>query len=311
METIMGKESFVLLTAYLFALGAGACGSDGATTGAVTISLEAEETITSGLDPGPDLENIQDGWTVRFQRVLYTVGNVAAKSTETGAEIAAKDVYLLDLTRIAGTGFELLSQKDVAAVRYDEVSFSNPLAKASFKKGPSVSDSDLTMMVDNGWSIYAAGEITKPDGQSCTPGKPQECAPAPSVKFSWGANAATDYTHCGSESGDLGFAVVSGGTTGATFTIHGDHWFFNSFVVGAEIVERQAQWVANVDFDHDGTATLDELKKTLASDVFPSSKYSLAGAPVPVMTAYDFLVAQSHTIGHFQGEGDCEWEVVK
>jgi hypothetical protein len=107
--------------------------------------------------------------------------------------------------------------------------------------------------------------------------------------------------------------VPRGGTLTANFTIHGDHWFFNGFPEGSEVVARQAQWVVDADLDHDGETTLDELKQTKAADVFPSSgdaKYSFAGSPVPVRTAYDFLVSQAHTVGHFQGEGECEWKVL-
>ena len=261
-------------------------------TGTATLSIEAEDTIPDGLDPGTELENIVDGWTVRYDRVLVTVGNIVARSSEAASELSEEDVYLLDLKQIPSTGFELLHASDVDAVRYDEVSFENPVADESNERGPSVSPDDLAMMVDNAWSIYVSGMITK-DGETKT--------------FAWGAEAPTSYTHCGPEDGDLGFAVASGATTSATFTIHGDHWFFNGFPEGAEIVERRAQWIADADLDGDGETTMEELQDTMASDVFPSEDYSLASSPIPITTAYDFFVAQSQTIGHFQGEGECEW----
>jgi hypothetical protein len=42
-----------------------------------------------------------------------------------------------------------------------------------------------------------------------------------------------------------------------------------------------------------------------ASDVFQSPTYNLSGAPSPVNTAYDYLDAQSRTLGDFQGDGEC------
>jgi hypothetical protein len=303
----------IILRSTLCALGlfAAACGDDDAAagSGSVAISLEAEETITDGLEPGSDLENIKDGWSVRYDRFLITVGNVVAKSSDDASEVSQKKIYLLDLTKLPQAGFTLLDEEDVDAVRYDQVSFSSPVAKDTFARGPSVSEDDLAMMVDNGWSIYLEGQIEKPDGESCPNGGANDCKVEKKVRFAWGADAATNYTHCGGDT-DLGFAVTSGGTATHNFTIHGDHWFFNSFPEGVEIVDRLAQWVADSDLDQDGETTVAELQATQAADVFPSSKgYSLSGSPIPITTAYDFLVAQAHTIGHFDGEGECEWQV--
>jgi hypothetical protein len=280
----------------------------GSGTGKTRLFLEAEETITDGLRPGTDLENIRDGWTVQYDKFLYAAGKVRAKSTDSSAILSESAVYLLDLTQISESGFELLSDTDAAAVRYDDVSFTNPVATSSLKLGSGADDDDKATMVDNGWSIFISGEVSKPDGQSCVAG---QCADETSVRFAWGLPAATLYEHCGPEDGDLGFAVTRGGTTTANFTIHGDHWFFNGFPEGAEIVNRQAQWVADADLDRNGETTIEELKTARAADVFPSTgggKYSFAGAPEPVSSVYDFVLAQAQTIGHFQGEGECEWK---
>jgi hypothetical protein len=289
-----------------------ACGDGGTSSGgsgSVALSIEAEDAIPEGLEPGNGPDDITDGWAVRFEQLLFTAGAVHAASSEQDVELSDSTIQLLDLTAIPATGSTLLEADDADAVRYDDVSFENPVAEASFELGPSVTAEDLDRMVENGWSIYVAGEITKDDGESCTPGSPDDCTPATRVRFAWGGAAGTTYEHCGPEEGDLGFAVTSGGSTGATFTIHGDHWFFNGFPEGEEIIMRRAQWIADVDLDHDGEATREELENTRASDVFPSARYSLAGSPIPITTAYDFFIAQSHTLGHFQGEGECEWVV--
>jgi hypothetical protein len=306
---MLAKQS--ILTLSILCLGIGCGDNAGTGTGKVRLFLESEETITLGLQPGTELENIKDGWTVQYNKLLYVAGKARAKSSSGSATLSEESVYLLDLKRISESGFELLSDDTADAVRYDDVSFSNPVASASVKLGPDVADADKASMVDGGWSIFIAGEITKPDGESCLAGS---CTAEKRVRFAWGLPAPTLYEHCGPEGGDLGFAVTRGGTTTANFTIHGDHWFFNGFPEGAEIVDRQAQWVADADLDHDGATTLDELKMTKASDVFPSTgdrKYSFAGAPAPVKTAYDFVFAQAQTVGHFQGEGECEWRALE
>jgi hypothetical protein len=116
----------------------------------------------------------------------------------------------------------------------------------------------------------------------------------------------TSYDDCGPEMGDAGFAVPTGGSAQIKPTIHGDHWFFNHIPHGsAEITKRFAQWVANCDLNHDGETTIDELKMVKAPDVFPAKDYDLSGGLVTPTTAYDFLVAEAHSLGHFNGDGDC------
>lgn len=291
MRTMLG-----ILTSSALCLCLGCSNDSAAGNGRFRLFLESEETITEGLEPGSELDNVQDGWTVRYDKLLYVAGDVRAHSNGSGATSSEKTVYLLDLKQLPESGFELLADNDAEAVRYDDVSFSNPIATSSVKSAPAVDDEDRAAMVDGGWSIYIVGQIEK---SSTT------------VRFAWGLAAPTAYEHCGPEEGDLGFAVTRGGTTSANFTIHGDHWFFNGFPEGAEIVARQAQWVADSDLNHDGETTIDELKMTKAADVFPSSgnqKYSFAGSPEPIKTAYNFLLSQAQTIGHFQGEGECEWK---
>jgi hypothetical protein len=93
-------------------------------------------------------------------------------------------------------------------------------------------------------------------------------------------------------------------------TLHGDHLFFDAFPTGDEgTIMRRAQWLANADLDGDANVTAAELQAASASDLFPASLYSLTGALVPVSTAFDFVRAQLATQGHFQGEGECVWEL--
>lgn len=275
-------------------------------TGRVQLFVEAEDTLSEGLDPGDDLENITDGWTVRYSKVLMALGNVKASSSSSGDTLRSRDVHLLDLTRLPSSGFVLLDEQDVPAVRFDKLSYDNPSADDDTQVDDSVRDADAQMMIDEGYALYIEGAMTKDDGQSCNPATPDDCVDAPEVHFAWGISEGTSFQNCAPEDGDSGFAVAAGSTTSAAFTLHGDHWFFNGFPDGTEIVERQAQWVADADLDRDGTTSMEELQSIPASDLFPSSRYSLAGSPIPISTAYDFLVAEAHTLGHFQGEGECE-----
>jgi hypothetical protein len=149
-------------------------------------------------------------------------------------------------------------------------------------------------MVAGGLSLYVAGSIEK-GGRT--------------VKFDWPLKSGAAWDDCGPEMGDKGFAVPSGGTVQVKATIHGDHAFFNNFPEGAENTDRLAGWIAAIDdaTGKDGTVTTDDLQQTPAATVFPAPTYSLQNQlGETITTALDFVVTQERTIGHLQGEGECD-----
>lgn len=301
----MPRPKKVLVPALALALVAG-CNGGGGATGRVQVFVEAEDTIPEGLQPGSGEENIVDGWAADYTKFLVVVGNFrAGRSADASASLSDPAVYVVDLLNLPVGGFVLTEFDDVDAVRWDRVGYDIPDASASVEAAEGTSAADLQFMIDNGFSIYVEGAITKADGQSCLPGT-GDCAPATAVKFAWGLAAGTSFDDCAPEEGDAGFAVPSGGTAQIKPTIHGDHWFFTNITQGAEITERRAQWIADSDLDRDGETTLDELRMVKAAEVFtPELGYSVTGASIPVTTAYDYLAAQARTLGDFQGEGEC------
>src|SRR5919107_3915589 len=78
-----------------------ACGDDGTSgggSGSVALSIEAEDTIPEGLEPGNGPDDITDGWAVRFEQLLFTAGAVNAASSEQDVELSDSTIHLLDLT---------------------------------------------------------------------------------------------------------------------------------------------------------------------------------------------------------------------
>src|SRR5690606_24674133 len=59
----------------------------GGPTGELTVLLDAEASITEGLDPGAGIEDVVDGWTVRFAKYVTSVGGLRLERSATG-EIA-------------------------------------------------------------------------------------------------------------------------------------------------------------------------------------------------------------------------------
>lgn len=307
----MKKLGFVVGLSFL-----AACGDDGdgGGKGNVQSFLVAEETIPDGLTPGDGEENIRDGWEVQYDKFLAVVGNFRAARQGSSDSERSNDVYIVDMKNLPTNGFTLAQFNDISASRWDKVGYDMPRATAETPCAPQVSAEDCDFMRVHGFSVYFEAAMHKDDGVSCVRaagGGSTDCQPSTDVSFVFGLSKGTSFDDCSDEDGVPGFAVPTGGTVQVKPTIHGDHWFFDNITQGAEITERQAQWVADADRSNignlrDGVVTTAELQASPAGAFFPSSLgYNLSGTMVPVTNAFTFLEAQAHTLGDYQGEGEC------
>ncbi len=262
--------------------------------GTASLFVEAEDTITEGLTPGPGLENLRDEWKVSYEKFVIVLGNARASQGKAPSTILTEPrLFVIDMKKLPAAGLLLAQWKDVEATRWDKVGYDQGYASATSLKAPTTSQEDFDLMVSAGHSIYLSGSLIKG---------------ARTVKFTWGLKAGVAWNDCGPAAGAKGFAVPSGGTVQVKATVHGDHWFFNNFPEGEEKTERRAQWIADVDdmTGKDGVVTTDDLAKVPASSLFLAPTYSLKNAlNEPINTALDFVVTQARTIGNFQGEGEC------
>ena len=257
--------------------------------GKVSLYVAAGSGV-GGLEPGAKGENTVDGWTVDYDKLIVMVGAVAAESSDTGESlhIGVSAGHIVDLRQASLP--QILASGDFLAGLYKNVGFSMPGASEASRLLKPATDEDFDIMVKGGYSIYMEGRLTNPAGQSCNPEDPNKCTPAPMLTFRWGLAAATKYSGCS------GLTVELDQTTRVTVTIPGDHWFRSKFTPND--LPRRAQWIADADLDRNGETTLEELKMIKASLLFtPELDYDLAGAPIPVDTAHDFLEAQVRTLG--------------
>jgi hypothetical protein len=292
----------------------GAC--DGATTatGSLQLQLEAEDTITDGLEPGTGDEQVVDGWTVTFDEYVVAIGDIEIEGGGEG-HFDEHDVVVVDLTQLPEGGLTVASFEGMPVGAWPGVFWATPSAGAETMRHDSVSQADFDRMVAGGCTYLIVGTLSSPTGQRCVRGDSTMCAPATSVAFDLCVPAPTVFGPCESDTGIEGVVVTEGTTTTANFTIHGDHLFFNGFPIGAEgSVARRAQWMVNADVDADGTVTQADLESIGESDLgqlLPSDPgdgmpgFALGGAPIELHDAWDYVVAQLKTQGHFQGEGEC------
>jgi hypothetical protein len=269
------------------------CGDETGATGDkgdAQVFVEPEETIPGGLAAGMGEEEIQDGWTVTYDRFLVSIGNFRAGRSDASEKLVEPDTFVLDLLHAPAGGYVITTFEDVSAARWDRFGFDLPNATAASKTLAPTTAEDVKLLADSGWSIYFEGRIEKM-GVVKT--------------FKWGLPAGTSFDDCMNEEGTPGFAVPSGASTQVKPTIHGDHWFFNNVTAGAEVSKRYAKYIADADANADGETTIAELKALKAADAFPADQYNLAGGLSPIETAYDYVLAQARTLGDFQGDGEC------
>lgn len=273
---------------------AGAISCNGNGTGSVQIFVVPEDTIVNGLQPGSDLENVQDGWTIAYQRYLVSIGNFRATRSDTGDHVADPRRWILDLKHAPTSGYIASGFDDLDAVTWDRFGYDIPNATPGALPIAPTADADADFMIQNHYSVYYEGTGVNGDV---------------TITFKWGFSAGTSYDDCETLGGVPGFAVPASGTVQLKPTLHGDHQFFDNLTEGVEITTRLAQWLETCDLDGNRDVTLDELKSCDVITAMPQPPYDLTGARDVdgngKLSVYDVVFGEMQTFGHFQGDGDC------
>jgi hypothetical protein len=110
--------------------------------------------------------------------------------------------------------------------------------------------------------------------------------------FDWVLDQDTHYTNC-----ETTTSVPDQGSADFQITVHADHLFYDSLVSEEPQVLFQA--LADADTDGDGAITQEELADTDIGAYDPGSQGG-------VDDLWTWLIAQSRTLGHVDGEGHCD-----
>lgn len=262
----------------LFAI---ACGGDEA--GTITATVYGEEFIEEGIPASV----FSDGWTVSFDKFLVSIGNVAAKAGEGGAEVGETGFFLVDLAQASdGEGYELATF-DAPGGTYDHYGYR--LAPDAAATAVNVQPADAAAMKAAGYSIWIKGSAAKA-GVTKT--------------FDWGFTLKLTHSHCEAQE------KVDGNDVKMQSTIHADHFFYDDAV--SEEPDVAFQLVADADgAAGDGAITLAELA---AVDIRAQTRYQVGSNRDPAGNAItnlrQYIEHQATTLGHINGEGHCEDLVV-
>ena len=294
-----------------------ACRSD-----SLSVLLEPEDALIGGLEAGPAGDQIQDGWSVHFDKYLLNIGQVEVRpSTDPSQAVRAEEAFVVDLTKLAAQGEPLWTFDGLNPGRW-EFHYATLPADAASGRHASVDAADFEAMTAAGATYGVDATQRREGGYSCPPAhramtgdaepleltneRGEPCFSNPEVRYRWEVPVRARFGPCGID--DVpGFAIGEGGASTVAATIHGDHLYFNGFPEGAEGgVTRRAQWIADADLDLDGEVTRAELEALAPSDMAEiDERYTLGGAPIGIFTLWDYVTAQLMTQGHFQGEGEC------
>lgn len=288
----------------------------------MTVLLEPEDSITRGLRPGTSVDSVRDGWRVRFDKYLVSIGRVELSfATDAQVQVRDEDAYVVDLSTLPPSGEPLWRLDDLRAGRW---SFAYELVGAAdgAKRHSSVSAKDFERVQKDDLTYLIVGTLEKADGTSCPPpGGPtidavavgenqagHPCYANGLIEFEFAVRAEAKFSNCQID-GIPGVSVSRNGASTVAATLHGDHLFFNGFPSGSEGgIQRLAQIWADTDVDLDGHVSTEEFRDLLIADMGEwDARYQGGGSPLPggVMTMGDLAEGQLKTQGHMDGEGEC------
>lgn len=271
-----------------------ACGgADG--VGTVRVSISGEEASREGFPVG-ELA-FADGWAIDFERVVVSVVDVRLEAADGDVAPIEADPIVTDLhlgEPLAWT-FE-----GVPVRRWDRVSYRFGAPTEASRRVGVVDDETLAAMREGGHALHVEGVATRGDE---------------SVRFAFGIDLDVDNTHCVAADGTDGLVVREATFTDAQLTVHLDHLFFDSFA--SEEPAMRFDPMAAVAGD-DALLTLDDLATQSTTDLRDAAGEPLLVDGMPLV--YDagdlaldapnlaaFVRAAATTVGHFQGEGHCDY----
>lgn len=260
-----------------------ACGSSDPADGMIKATVYGEEFIEDGIPA----DVFSDGWSVSFDKFIVSVGNVFGQAGHDSPEVGDTAFHLVDLAQASGgNGFELATFAAPGG-DYDHYGYRLKTDAAATSLNLAAGDGDA--MKAAGYSIWIKGSATK-GGVTKT--------------LDWGFKLKLSYGHC-----DL-MDKVDGDTLTAQATIHADHLFYDDAV--SEEPNVAFQLVADADTNGDDAVSMEELA---AVDIRAQTRYQVGSKKDPagqtITNLRQFIETQAVTVGHINGEGHCETQIVE
>lgn len=269
-----------------------ACSAAG--TGTLRLFASGEEAAEVGYptSTGPDAIAFSDGWTLTFDHVLVSVGEVVL-----GDIRVASDIMIVDLHE---GRTELFTEEGLVPQRYD-VGYSLVVPTVAASNVGPVDPAARAAMMAAGAAVYLEGTANHPTHGEYT--------------FEIAVPGGVIASECERADGTLGIVVPESGIADGEITIHLDHFFFDSATAEEPNLRFEA-WAASAGADRRITlATLatQDLADLVGVDGMPLDDdatlvaYEPPATGLPSMDLSAFVIAQALTLPHWTGEGHCNY----
>lgn len=261
----------------LIAFGLTACGTDEG-QGSLNVTIWGEDYIEQEI-PAAEFE---DGYRIEYSKFYMSLSElkIATQSGDIAVEEGALGIY--DITK---KGPRIIGEYQVDAKHWDAVSLA--VSPAQNATSTDLDATDLAMMNDNGYALYVEGKIYNDQNEAWD--------------FSWGFKDKTSYLNCVDHENKAGVNIAEDGEESIQFTMHGDHFFYDSYKESA-VLRAKAIIEADANLDHQ--ISLEELDAVNLTTL-PLDQYDTDGDG-SIETLGDFVRGLSKTVVHFQGEGHCQ-----
>jgi len=265
-------------------------------TGTLTIAVSGEEAAVGGY-PAGDIA-FRDGWTIQFDHIFASVGEVSLQ--EGGVEFIVDDaIRVVDL---AEGDMTYATVPGVPAQRWSDFIYHLHIPTASSGRIGRVTAADVTQMATAGTTLRMVGSATHPTHGIYT--------------FDVGIPAEVHMSNCVSgRDGTDGIVVPTNAIYETQLTLHLDHFFFDSARAEEPNLRFEA-WAAvagadrNITYAELASQSLADLRgingMPLMDGVTPVA-YEPPATGLSMPTLQAFLLDQALTIGHFEGEGHCDY----
>ena len=277
--------------------------SSGSAAGTLVVSVSGEEAAVSGWPFESDGETIGfvDGWALDVTKVILSIDALGIGGADGETTTLGADHVLVDL---AQGDTELWRFAGVTARRWENLEYQIIAANGTPRRVGTISDSDVEAMQRAGASMLFEGTATH-----ATHGEYQVRLVLPLI---------VHMEHCIGGDGTDGIVVEANGISTGTVTVHLDHLFFDD-LASDEAEMRFEAWAAAAGDDR--IITLDDLASQPLADLRGVDGMPLrdqAGDPIvydpgsnplrtPDLAEHVFWAAT--TVGHWNGEGHCEYHV--
>lgn len=292
---------------YVCALGAMAlfagCGDETESGGAgrLTLTLSGEEAAEMGYPVDEDL-SFADGWTVKFEKYLVSLGNVRVAGADGKTALKDNRVVVADLTLGETPVFAF---DGLPARRWERFGYDILAPDENSERASGVSEQDLQRMVAEGLNYVIVGTATRGDRV---------------LHFDWGLAAPTANDDC-IDGSKPGVVVRNNAANPYQITLHLDHLFYDRLgdhegekmrfePIAAMAVENGDRWeipferLADQDWafpvDADGAPLLDEGGNRV--EYWIPNGMALHGGEDNLR---GYLLTASKSKGRFNGEGAC------